>query len=184
MFLTLFLVSICSIDRWDFYQDYIQTVVELVKSKPEPVTGDKPDSDTSFESCHEFLCEVSHFSHYSKQKQFSQYVSLLPFNDSIKCAFCDFQLIEASNNKNRGPYMARLELYRVMTTNQFDAQKLLGEFIEMLIEYFRVFGEKPCCAKDIILFLDDLKDEQKPELASNLIQLCNISATTLPQSVR
>lgn len=79
--------------------------------------------------------------------------------------------------------MARLELYRVMMTNEFDAQKLLGEYIEMLIEYFRVFGEKPCCAKDIILFLDDLKEEQKPELASKLIQLCNISATTLPQSV-
>lgn len=79
--------------------------------------------------------------------------------------------------------MARLELYRVMMKHQFNAQKLLGEFSEMLIHYFRVFGEKPCCAKDIILFLDELEEDQKPELASKLIQLCNISATTLPQSV-
>lgn len=70
-----------------------------------------------------------------------------------------------------------------MNKNQFDAHKMFGEFIEMLIDYFRIFGEKPCCAKDIVLFLDDLKDEQKPELASKLIQLCNISATTLPQTV-
>lgn len=70
-----------------------------------------------------------------------------------------------------------------MNKNQFDATKLFGEFIELLIEYFRVFGEKPCCSKDIVLFLDDLEAEQKPELASKLIQLCNISATTLPQTV-
>lgn len=99
------------------------------------------------------------------------------------CFFADFQLIESSNKKNRGPYLARLELYRVMNKNQFDAEKLFGEFIEMLIDYFRIFGEKPCCAKDIVLFLDDLKEEQKPDLASKLIQLCNISATTLPQTV-
>lgn len=94
-----------------------------------------------------------------------------------------FQLIELSNKKFRGPYLARLELYRVMNRNQHDAHKLLGEFIEMLFDYFRIFGEKPCCAKDIVLFLDDLNVEQRPQLASKLLQLCNISATTLPQSV-
>lgn len=92
-------------------------------------------------------------------------------------------MIESSNKKNRGPYLARLELYRVMDKNRFDAGKLFGEFIEMLIDYFQIFGEKPCCAKDIVLFLDDLREEQRPDLASKLIQLCNISATTLPQTV-
>lgn len=49
-----------SIDRWDFYQDYIRTVMELVKSKDQPETdGENTNIDTSFESCHEFLCEVS-----------------------------------------------------------------------------------------------------------------------------
>lgn len=86
--------------------------------------------------------------------------------------------------KNRGPYLARLKLFNVMNANKFDANQLFGEFMEMLIDYFRIFGEKPCCAKDIVLFLDDLQEEQKPELASKLIQLCNISATTLPQTVR
>lgn len=71
-----------------------------------------------------------------------------------------------------------------MRRNQYDADKFFGEFIEMLIEYFDIFGDKPCCAKDIVLFLDDLKTEQRPELASKLIQLCNISATTLPQTVK
>lgn len=93
------------------------------------------------------------------------------------------ELIESSNKKFRGPYLARLELYRVMNQGKFDPKSLFGEFIEMLIDYFRIFGEKPCCAKDIILFLDDLAEDQKPELASKLIRLCDISATTLPRTV-
>lgn len=87
------------------------------------------------------------------------------------------------NKKYRGPYLARLELYRVMNQHKLDAKALLGDFMEMLIDYFRIFGEKPCCAKDLILFLDDLAVEQRPELASKLIRLCDISATTLPRSV-
>lgn len=92
-------------------------------------------------------------------------------------------MIEFSNKKFRGPYLGRLELYRVMKKHQYNAPELLGDFLEMLVDYFRVFGAKPCCAKDIILFLDDLTFEQRPVLASSLIQLCEISSTTLPQTV-
>lgn len=93
------------------------------------------------------------------------------------------QLIESSNRKYRGPYLGRLELHRVMSDNGFDASELFGDFIEMLTDYFRIFGDKPCCAKDIVLFLDHLETEQRPGLASKLIQLCEISSTTLPKTV-
>lgn len=161
--------------------------MELVKNKAEikaePETdGEKPNIDTSFESCHEFLCEVSsNLTFFSFIFLIKMSLTTSPIN--FQCHIFFLQLIESSNQKCRGPYMARLELYRVMVNNEFDAKQLLGEFIEMLIDYFRVFGEKPCCAKDIVLFLDELKEEQRPELASKLIQLCNISATTLPQTV-
>lgn len=70
-----------------------------------------------------------------------------------------------------------------MTKNNFNATELFGEFLEMLTDYFRVFGDKACCAKDIALFLDNLQDDQRPILASKLIQLCEISSTTLPKTV-
>lgn len=70
-----------------------------------------------------------------------------------------------------------------MQKKNLDARKLLGQFIDLLVDYFRVFGEKPCCSKDIVLFLNELDAEQRPDLASKLIQLCNISSTTLPQTV-
>lgn len=79
--------------------------------------------------------------------------------------------------------MGRLELHRMMTQNGFDAVELLGDFIEMLTDYFRIFGDKPCCAKDIALFLDHLEPEQRPGLATKLIQSSKISSSTLPKTV-
>lgn len=95
-----------------------------------------------------------------------------------------YQIIEIDDRPIRGPYLGRLELHRVMTINKFNADELLGDFLELLIEYFRLFGDKPCCANDIILFLDCLEPHRRVGLASKLIQVCEISATTLPRSVR
>lgn len=53
-----------SIERWDFYQEYINTVVEMVKNNTKPLEGDKAAVDTTFEACHEFLCEVGHGGDY------------------------------------------------------------------------------------------------------------------------
>ncbi|XP_053658004.1 phagocyte signaling-impaired protein [Anopheles marshallii] len=40
-------------DRWDYYQDYINSTFELIKA------GDKPEgADYTVEMCHEFLCDV------------------------------------------------------------------------------------------------------------------------------
>uniref|UniRef100_A0A182JR70 Phagocyte signaling-impaired protein n=1 Tax=Anopheles christyi TaxID=43041 RepID=A0A182JR70_9DIPT len=40
-------------DRWDYYQDYINSTFELIKA------GEKPDgADYTVEMCHEFLCDI------------------------------------------------------------------------------------------------------------------------------
>lgn len=71
----------------------------------------------------------------------------------------------------------------MMSENKLNANELLGDFFELLVDYFRTFGDKPSCAKDIILFLDHLEPRRRAGFASKLIQVCEISSTTLPQSV-
>uniref|UniRef100_A0A182I0A5 Phagocyte signaling-impaired protein n=1 Tax=Anopheles arabiensis TaxID=7173 RepID=A0A182I0A5_ANOAR len=40
-------------DRWDYYQDYINSTFELIRA------GEKPDgADYTVEMCHEFLCDI------------------------------------------------------------------------------------------------------------------------------
>lgn len=70
-----------------------------------------------------------------------------------------------------------------MSSNDSSATELLGDFIELLIEYFKVFGDKPCCARDIILFLDYLDTSERTKLHERLQEECKVSLTILPQSV-
>lgn len=93
------------------------------------------------------------------------------------------ELIEMDARPIRGPYLGRIELHKEMTRNGCDAVALLGDIIELLVEYFRLFGDKPCCANDIVLFLDYIEPLRHAELASQLLQVCEISPTTLPSSV-
>lgn len=94
------------------------------------------------------------------------------------------QLIAKYGKKYRAPYLARIHLYRIMKANNADAEQLLGQLMELFVEFFRLFGEKPCCSKNIVNFLDLFTPEKLPDLAAKLLQLCNISSTTLPQTVR
>lgn len=94
------------------------------------------------------------------------------------------QVIAKNDKKYRAPYLARIHLFRIMHANSADAEKLLGGLMELFVDFFRLFGEKPCCSKDLVNFLDLFTPEKLPDLAAKLLQLCNISSTTLPQTVR
>lgn len=70
-----------------------------------------------------------------------------------------------------------------MRAIQLPAQELIGDFDELIIEYFRLFGDKSCCTHDIALFLPSISMEQRQSLAGKLILESNISSTSLPKSV-
>lgn len=92
------------------------------------------------------------------------------------------QLIEGEGKRVRGPYLARLELHKRMRQNQMNAQELLGDFTQLIIEYFRLFGDKSCCTSDVTLFLTSISLEDRLKLASKLLQETGISSTSLPQN--
>ncbi|KAL9890093.1 phagocyte signaling impaired isoform 1-T3 [Glossina fuscipes fuscipes] len=147
-------------DRWDFYQDYLTSCFELLKEQQEvDKKSDKSESEknetalTILDECHEFLCQC----------------------------IC-LHLIEEGEKKVRGPYLARLELYKRMCAHNLDAKHLLGDLSEMITEYFRLFGDKSCCTHDIALFLPTISMQERQELASKLLLESGISSTTLPQN--
>lgn len=83
----------------------------------------------------------------------------------------------------RGPYLARFELCSKLLERKIDPSDVLGETIELFIEYFRKFGHKPCCVSDLRLYLNLLDSEKKSELSTRLIKDVGISSTSVPQSV-
>ncbi|CAD7093319.1 unnamed protein product [Hermetia illucens] len=91
------------------------------------------------------------------------------------------QLIEGGK-RVRGPYLARLELHKRMRENNMNAKELLGDFADLIIEYFRFFGDKQCCTNDIALFLESISRDERITVASKLVRDSGISSTTLPQN--
>jgi N-terminal acetyltransferase B complex non-catalytic subunit len=70
-----------------------------------------------------------------------------------------------------------------MRERNLNAEGLLGDYMNLLLEYFHIFGDKKCCANDLKLFLEFLEPLRRPGFASQLIRDSGISSTTLPQSV-
>ncbi|XP_016960567.1 phagocyte signaling-impaired protein [Drosophila biarmipes] len=91
-------------------------------------------------------------------------------------------IIDSSERKKRGPYLARLELHQRMRAVQLPAEKLIGDFDEMVIEYFRLFGDKSCCTHDIALFLPSISMKQRQALASKLLLESGVTSTSLPKN--
>lgn len=94
-----------------------------------------------------------------------------------------FQLMEMSERRVRGPYLARLELHKRMQVKDLNAIELLGDFESLIIEYFHLFGDKPCCIQDISIYLPQINTEQRKQLATKLLAETGITATELPQTV-
>lgn len=74
-------------------------------------------------------------------------------------------------------------MHKMMRDQKLKADDLLGDYQELLVNYFRIFGNKKCCANDLKMFIDYLEPGRRPELSSKLIQDTGISSTTLPQDV-
>lgn len=91
--------------------------------------------------------------------------------------------MESSDRRVRGPYLARLELHKRMQIKGYNAVELLGDFDNLITEYFHLFGDKPCCIQDISIYLPHLRLEQRKQLAIKLQLETKITATEVPQTV-
>lgn len=83
----------------------------------------------------------------------------------------------------RGPYLARFELCAKLVEHKMNTNDLLGDTIELFIEYFRKFGHKTCCVDDLVHYLKLLDNEKKSDLSVRLIKDVGISSTSVPQTV-
>lgn len=80
-------------------------------------------------------------------------------------------LIEKNPKKIRGPYLARLELHRLMREESADAIGLLGDYSQLLLEYFRNFGDRNCCPHDMRVFCPYLTKEQYEHFLEKLLAM-------------
>ncbi|XP_037122001.1 N-alpha-acetyltransferase 25, NatB auxiliary subunit [Syngnathus acus] len=68
----------------------------------------------------------------------------------------------------RGPYLARLELMQRLRQRRLPQEKQLGEPLELMVQFFVKFGDKPCCITDLNVYLHLLAAEQHEQLVERL----------------
>ncbi|KAH8278391.1 hypothetical protein KR018_001551 [Drosophila ironensis] len=103
-------------------------------------------------------------------------------NSLTRCQQFLERIIETSERKRRGPYLARLELHQRMRAEQLPADKLIGDFDDLIIEYFQLFGDKSCCTHDIALFLPSISIKQRQALANKLLLESAVTSSSVPQT--
>lgn len=71
-----------------------------------------------------------------------------------------------------------------MIEKRYSSEQLFGKMSDMLAEYFGLFGDKPCCAHDMKLFIEYVTPvAERRTLAAKLTNGLDITSTTLPGSV-
>uniref|UniRef100_A0A7N6ASF8 N-alpha-acetyltransferase 25, NatB auxiliary subunit n=1 Tax=Anabas testudineus TaxID=64144 RepID=A0A7N6ASF8_ANATE len=68
----------------------------------------------------------------------------------------------------RGPYLARLELIHRLRARGCPEESLLGEPLELMVQFFAKFGDKPCCITDLKIYLHLLSPEQRVQFINRL----------------
>ncbi|KAK7806454.1 hypothetical protein U0070_017991 [Myodes glareolus] len=109
--------------------------------------------------------------------------------DAVK--FIEDRIMEASQNARhvRGPHLAKLELIRRLRSQGCNDEYKLGDPEELMFQYFKKFGDKPCCFTDLKVFVDLLPAAQCTQFINQLLGVVPLSTPTedklaLPGDIR
>uniref|UniRef100_A0A8C2S237 N-alpha-acetyltransferase 25, NatB auxiliary subunit n=1 Tax=Capra hircus TaxID=9925 RepID=A0A8C2S237_CAPHI len=97
---------------------------------------------------------------------------------------------ESKNSRHlRGPHLAKLELIRRLRRQGFNDEYKLGDPEELMFQYFKKFGDKPCCFTDLKVFVDLLPASQCTKFINQLLGVVPLSTPTedklaLPADIR
>ena len=91
--------------------------------------------------------------------------------DAIK--FIAFQ--REHNGKCRGPFLAQIELHSRLLARRAEDVKM-AELTDLLVKYFEKFGDKPCCANDLKLYLPTLDANEADKFLEEALKTINFDA--------
>ncbi|XP_053135416.1 N-alpha-acetyltransferase 25, NatB auxiliary subunit isoform X2 [Hemicordylus capensis] len=138
-------------DDWQFYVIYFDSIFQLIDTAWTP----------SAEGEHSLEGEVHH-----RVEQAVTFVEQRIAKESI------------SARPLRGPYLAQLELIRRLRHRDCSEEHKLGDPEELMFQYFKRFGDKPCCFTDLKVFVDLLPSTQHTKFINQLLGVIPLSAPT------
>ncbi|KAJ1093026.1 hypothetical protein NDU88_006135 [Pleurodeles waltl] len=149
-------------DDWQFYLSYFDSVFHLIDESWNP----PEEGEQSLEG--KLDCSVE---------------------ETVQ--FVEDRIAEESKSLRqlRGPYLAKLELIRRLRNRGCNDEYKLGEPEDLMVQYFKMFGDKPCCFTDLKVFIDLLVPSQYTNFINRLLSSLPLSAPSddqlaLPEDVK
>ncbi|XP_060916961.1 N-alpha-acetyltransferase 25, NatB auxiliary subunit [Labrus mixtus] len=129
-------------DDWQFYPSYFDSLFHLIDQSWSPPEDGEHCSEGSV---HHTVAEVVRF-----------------VEDRIKGE-------DGKDSRSlRGPYLARLELMHRLRERGCPEESLLGDPLELMVQFFGKFGDKPCCITDLKIYLHLLPPDQHVQFINRL----------------
>ncbi|XP_053616988.1 phagocyte signaling-impaired protein [Plodia interpunctella] len=100
-----------------------------------------------------------------------------------KCHEFICQLVESmsSGRQLRGPYLARLELWKRLSVDG-DPTVLLGSGVALCVQYLRVFAKKPCAVPDLRPYLTMIPQKEREEHCRDFLTCLGFDENSEPET--
>ncbi|KAM3964040.1 LOW QUALITY PROTEIN: phagocyte signaling impaired [Aphomia sociella] len=100
-----------------------------------------------------------------------------------KCHEFICQLVESmsSGRSLRGPYLARLELWKRLSVDG-DPTALLGSGLALCVQYLRVFANKPCAVPDLRPYLAMIPQKEREEHCRDFLTCLGFDENSEPET--
>ncbi|KAI8441951.1 hypothetical protein MSG28_005623 [Choristoneura fumiferana] len=100
-----------------------------------------------------------------------------------KCHEFICQLVESMSSGRvlRGPYLARLELWKRLSVDG-DPTELLGSGVALCVQYLRVFANKPCAVPDLRPYLEMIPQSEREEHCRDFLTCLGFDENSEPDS--
>lgn len=101
-----------------------------------------------------------------------------------KCHEFICQLVESmsSGRTLRGPYLARLELWKRLSV-EGDPTALLGSALALCVQYLRVFASKPCAVPDLKVYLAMIPQEEREANCRDFLTCLGFDENSEPETM-
>ncbi|KAI1233090.1 hypothetical protein IHE44_0006285 [Lamprotornis superbus] len=136
-------------DDWQFYITYFDSVFQLIDESWTPPA----EEEHSLEG--EVHCSIEQAVNFIEERITEESKSSRPL---------------------RGPYLAKLELIRRLRHRGCNDEYKLGDPEELMFQYFKKFGDKPCCFTDLKVFVDLLPPSQYTKFIRQLLDVIPLVA--------
>ncbi|KAL0267023.1 UNVERIFIED_CONTAM: hypothetical protein PYX00_009405 [Menopon gallinae] len=159
-------------DSWSDYKNYLETILKVYSDYQKTESNDGNINDV-------FDNRVPIISGESIVWQEADYTPKMVQDFLIHL----MKKVESEKKKIRGPYLAQLELYKLLKVKSLDPEMVVGNITDLLVSYFDRFGDKAICVSDLKPYLALMNINEASVFMKRITEIVGLSDGESPKQL-